>query len=118
MTDVLPAVAGLLNGLADISLAYRDGFTSLPCIVLAEIGNSSSVILSGADRYSSITLQLDVYAGDEADVRALAVEANDVLAAKGMKRSFAQFITDEDVPRMCMRYRFGLDEATGRVVSV
>lgn len=118
MKDVLPTVAEMLGGLAETALAYRDGFSSLPCIVLSEIGNTSSVILSGTDRYSIITLQLDIYHSDEAALRELAVSANDVLAGKGIKRSFSQFITDEKVPRMCMRYRFGLDETTGRVVSL
>ena len=76
------------------------------------------MVLSGKDRYSVITLQLDVYSRDVQGVQELAAGANDRLAAKGIKRSFSALITDERYPRVCMRYRFGLDEATGRVFAV
>ena len=118
MTDVLPQIAEMLGEIADVELAYHDGFTKRPCIILSETGNASSVILSGKERYSIITVQADIYAENEADVRELAISADGILAAKNIKRSFSQFITDEEKPRMCMRYRFGLDNVTGRVVSV
>ncbi|MBQ9482553.1 MAG: hypothetical protein IJU82_00040 [Ruminiclostridium sp.] len=118
MKDVLPYIAELLGNTAEVELAFHDGFASLPCIILSEIGNSASVILNGADRYSVISLQLDVYANDEETAREKAIEANALLSQKGIKRTFSQFLTDEDKPRMCMRYRFGLDEVTGRTVSV
>ena len=118
MKDVLPYIAGLLGDTADVELAFHDGSSSLPCIILSEIGNSASVILNGSDRYSVISLQLDIYADSEETAREKAAEANTLLAQKGIKRTFSQFITDEDKPRMCMRYRFGLDELTGRTISV
>ena len=118
MKDILPYIAELLKDTADVELAFHEGFSSLPCIILSETGNSASVILNGADRYSVISLQLDVYAEDEETAREKALEANSVLSQKGIKRTFSQFITDEDKPRMCMRYRFGLDEVTGRTVSL
>ncbi|MBO6230902.1 MAG: hypothetical protein J6O50_10080 [Ruminiclostridium sp.] len=118
MKDVLPFIADLLSDTADVELAFSDGFASLPCIVLSETGNSAAVILSGEDRYSTISLQLDVYADGEKDARDIAAEASGILARRGIRRTFSQFITDEDKPRMCMRFRFGLDERTGRTVSL
>ena len=118
MKDTLPFIAGLLADMADTELAFPDCFTKLPCIVLTETDNSSSVVLSGRDRYSIITLQLDLYDNDEENVRKLSERVNGTLAALGVRRVSSQFITDEDLPRMCMRYRFGLDEATGRTVTI
>ena len=118
MKDVLPYIAELLSDTADVELAFHEGLASLPCIILSETGNSASVILNGSDRYSVISLQLDIYADDEETAREKAIEANAVLSQKGIKRTFSQFITDEEKPRMCMRYRFGLDEVTERTVSL
>ena len=118
MVDILPEIAEMLGDIAPVELAFHDGTADTPCIILSEIGNSASVVLSGYDRYSVITLQLDIYAEDEENARGLAVRASAVLARKGIKRSFSHFITDEDKPRMCMRFRFGIDEVSGRTVSV
>ena len=118
MIDVLPYIAEQLGSIADVELSFNDCRRSLPCIILSELDNSASVVLSGTDRYSLITLQLDIYDRDEETVRGIAAEVNEILAAKGIRRNFSQFLTDEDVPRMCMRYRFGVDEATGRTVSL
>lgn len=118
MKDYLPVIADILGDIADVELSYADHDVPLPCIVLSELGNASAVILNGADRYSIITLQTDIYADTAENVRTLALQANAALAEKGLKRSFSQLITDEKVPRMCMRYRFGVDEATDRTVSL
>ena len=118
MKDYLPVIANILGDIADVELSYADHSVPLPCIVLSELGNASAVILSGRDRYSIITLQTDIYADTAEDVRSLAIRANAALAEKGLKRTFSQFLTDEPAPRMCMRYRFGVDETTGRTVSL
>ena len=118
MKDVLPTIAGLLEEIADTELSFSDNPRTLPCIILSETENASYVMLSSRDRYSIITLQTDIYGTDESNARDIAGEVNDALAAKGIKRTFSEFITNEDAPRMCMRFRFGLDEETGRVVSL
>ena len=118
MKDCLPVIADILGDIADVELSFADHKVPLPCIVLSELGNASAVILSGRDRYSIITVQTDIYADTAEEVRELALQANSALAERGLKRSFSQLLTDEDVPRMCMRYRFGIDEVTGRTVSL
>ncbi len=118
MTDVLPYFAELLGSEAPVELAFPDRFASLPCIVLSETDNSSSVILAGKERYSIISLQIDLYHSNENNVRSLALRVCSLLAEKGIKRTSSSFITDEDVPRMCIRFRFGLDALTGRIVSL
>lgn len=118
MKDVLPIIAELLGNVAETRTAFSDSSPTLPCIVISETGNSTEVILGGEERYSIITVQTDVYSASEAQVRSMAVQVSDILAAKGLRRSYSQFITDEDTPRMCMRFRFGLDEKTGRTVSL
>ena len=118
MIDVKPFIAGTLSDIADVELSFPDIAEELPVITLSETGNDALAVLSGKDRYSVITLQLDVYAEDALTVTQLAGQVNSRLAALGMKRSFSQLITDGKFPRMCMRYRFGVDEANGRVVTV
>lgn len=118
MKDVLPFVAGLLKGIADVEPAFPDTFSSLPCIILTETDNSVSVILSGSERFSVIALQIDIYDTDIQNVRSLAARADSLLAAHGIKRSSSVLMTDEDTPRMCMRYKFGLDTVSGRTVSL
>lgn len=117
MTDILPVIAGLLENIAPVELSFYNGCMSLPVITLSLLDNSSAVILSGRDRYSRISVQIDVYAESEKAAQDIAGEVNDVLAQKGIKRSFCSLITDEYKPRVCMRYGFGLDEVTGRTVS-
>ncbi len=118
MVDVKPCIAQLLGDIADVELDFPERAGSLPVITLSETGNVSSVILGGKDRYSVITLQIDVFAETPAQSQQLAAQVNAVLADKGLKRSFAQLINDERFPRTCMRYRFGIDEVTWRTVSL
>ncbi len=118
MIDVKPFIARLLGGVVDVELSFPRLAEELPVITITETGNDAAVILGGKDRYSVITLQLDVFAGDALTVTTLAGQVNSRLTELGMKRSFSQLLTDGKFPRMCMRYRFGVDEATGRVVTV
>ena len=118
MIDIKPYIAGILSDIADVELAFPECAAELPRITVSETGNVSSVMLSGEDRYSVITLQLDVFAETPRQSQELAAQVNSVLAAKGLKRSFSQLITDERYPRTCMRYRFGIDELTWRTVSL
>lgn len=118
MIDVKPSVAALISDVADVELAFPKKPEQLPVITLTETGNDALVILSGADRYSVITLQTDVFAGDPETVTLIAEAVSSRLSAKGIKRTFSQLITDEPFPRMCMRFRLGVDELTGRVVTI
>lgn len=118
MKDILPDIARLLGDLAEVELAFPERNETLPLITLTETGNSASVVLSGRDRYSVITVQTDVYAADPQTAREIAVSASGLLTEKGARRTFSQLITDGKYPRVCMRFRLGLDEETGRVVSL
>lgn len=118
MTDVKPAVAALLADIADVELSFPECAQELPRITISETGNVSSVMLSGADRYSIITLQIDIFARTAENCSELAGQVSAVLAERGLKRSFSQLLTDERYPRFCMRYRFGIDELTWRTVSL
>ncbi len=118
MIDVKPTIASLLSGIADTELSFPQCAEELPRVTISENGNVSSVMLSGEDRYSIITLQLDVFAKTAEECSELAARVNTELTARGIKRAFAQLITDERFPRFCMRYRFGIDERTWRTVSL
>ncbi len=118
MVDIKPEIAEMLSELADVELSFPDVPENVPLIALTETGNSASVVLSGKDRYSVITLQLDIYAQTPEEAERIAVSANGILTQKGIKRSFSQLLTDEKFPRVCMRFRFGIDEETGFTVSI
>ncbi len=118
MKDILPDIAWLLGGLAETELAFPERNETFPLITITETGNTASVVLGGKDRYSVIIVQADVYAEDPQTARDIAVSASRILTEKGARRTFSQLITDEKYPRVCMRFRFGIDEETGRVVSI
>lgn len=118
MKDILPVIAELLEPVAPVELAYCNSGETFPVIALSLLDNSSSVILSGCDRFSRISMQVDVYAENAESAMLLADEASGILAEKSIRRSFCRLLTDEYRPRVCMRFAFGLDELTGRIVSL
>ena len=118
MVDIKPQIAALLENKAEIGLSYNRNENRLPFICLTETDNSARIVINGSDRVSSIVIQLDVYGETPKQTEELAAEVSALLTGKGGKRSFSQLITDEKVPRRCMRFTFFADEAEGRIVSL
>ena len=118
MIDIKREIAAILTDIAPVELSFSDMENDVPLICISETGNSSEIALCGEDRVSRITLQLDLFGGTAEATEAMAVLVNQRLMEKGMKRSFSALIMGEKRIRRTMRYTFGLDEATGRVLSL
>lgn len=118
MTDIKPFLAEKLGDLAAVGLSFGKTGRKLPALILTETGNSAEIVLNGRERVSRVTIQIDVYAASERETEALAAAVNERLTETGLRRSFSQFLTDGDVPRRCMRFTCGIDEVSGRTVSV
>ncbi len=119
MVDVLPAFAALLKDLAPVELAFPDKNAELPQITLTEIDNSNGLVLSGRERLSSVTVQVDVWDNSPTPERviALATAANARIVGKGFSRISGQLMADGGFQRECMRFRGFVDGANGRVYS-
>lgn len=118
MIDIKRELAGLLEDIAPVELSFSDFENSVPLICISEMGNSSELVLCGEDRVSRITFQLDLFGGTAEATEAMAVLVNKRLTERGMKRSFSALVTGEKRIRKAMRYTFGIDEATGRILSL
>lgn len=118
MTDIKPFLAEKLEDLAAVGLSFGKTGRKLPALILTETGNSAEIVLNGRERVSRVTIQIDVYAASERETEALAAAVNERLTETGLRRSFSQLLTDGDVPRRCMRFTCGIDEVSGRTVSL
>ena len=118
MIDIKREIAALLEDIAPVELSFSDMENDVPLICITETGNSTEIALCGEDRVSRIALQLDLFGGTAKATEAMAVIVNERMLKKGMKRSFSALITNEKNVRRTMRYIFGIDEATGRVLSL
>ena len=118
MIDIKREVAALLEDIAPVELSFSDMENDVPLICITETGNSTEIALCGEDRVSRITLQLDLFGGTAEATEAMAVIVNERMLKKGTKRSFSALITSEKNVRRTMRYTFGIDEATGRILSL
>ncbi len=118
MVDIKPFIAEQLKNLGTVELSFNDSLNSLPVIVLTETENRAETVIENCDRISRITIQLDIYAENFEKAEAIAVEASGILTARGLRRGFSQTITDERVPRHCMRFSCGIDEASGRILTI
>ena len=118
MIDIKREIAALLEEIAPVELSFSDMENDIPLICISETGNSSEIALCGEDRISRLTIQLDLFGGTAEATEAMAIAVNKRLTEKGMKRSFSALVTGEKWIRKVMRYSFGIDEATGRILSL
>lgn len=118
MVDLKPILAEKLGDLAAVGLSFGKTGRKLPVLILTETGNSAQIVLNGRERVSRVTIQIDVYASSAKETEALAASVNERLTGMGLRRSFSQLLTDGDVPRRCMRFTCGIDEVSGRTVSI
>lgn len=118
MTDIKPFIAGLLEKTADVELPFSDADISPPVIILSETENEAEIIISGVERVSRVTVQLDIYAKTVKETESLAAEVSGILTGAGLRRSFSEGIYGERLPRKCMRFTCGIDEAQGRILAL
>ena len=118
MTDIKPFIAKLLKKKADVEMSFSDRDFSSPQIILSETENEAEIIISGSERVSRITVQLDIYHKTVKETEELAAEVSGILTAAGLRRSFSEGIYNERRPRKCMRFTCGIDEAEGRILAL
>ena len=116
MIDILPYVAQLLKGLAQIELAYTGISAELPLIVLSEMDNSAAIIADSKEWASAITLQLDCYHIGEKAVKDIAMAASDILVQNGFRRVTGQLMKEDNLDRYMMQFNCVVD-AVNRVYN-
>lgn len=116
MIDILPYVAQLLKGLAQVELAYTGISAELPLIVLSEMDNSAAIIADSKEWASAITLQLDCYHIGEKAVKDIAMAASDILVQNGFRRATGQLIKEDNLDRYMMQFSCVVD-AVNRVYN-
>lgn len=116
MKDILPYVAQLLKGVAQVELAYTGISAVLPLIVLTETDNSASIIADHKEWASAITVQVDCYADSEKRVKDVAIAASDILTEHGFRRATGQLLREDDLDRYMMLFDCVVD-AVNRVSS-
>lgn len=115
MVDILPAVAKQLEGIARVELAMPDAAEKYPVITLSEISSTAEVILSGAERLSTVAIQVDVWdkQPDPRTVVKMAKAVSEKLTACGLTRFFGQLIFEGgNIQRKCMRFNCSVDEVS------
>lgn len=104
MIDIMPYVAQLLKGIAQVELAYTGISAELPLIVLSETDNSAAIIADSKEWASAITLQLDCYHIGEKAVKDIAMAASDILVQNGFRRVTGQLIKEDNLDRYMMQF--------------
>lgn len=119
MIDIIPTIADMIADIGTVELQFPDTSADFPIITLSEIANQSDTVLSGTERLSVITVQIDVW--DKADtptvVADMSAQINAVMVSKGFRRIFGQMIPDGDLQRKCMRFSAKIDELNYRVYN-
>ena len=118
MTDIKPYAAEILKDFGNVELSFNRSFQALPVIVITETENTAQAVINTADLISRIVIQVDCYGENVKKTEEMAVKISNALTGAGFRRIFAESIYDEDKPRKCMRFRCGIDETAGRILSL
>ena len=118
MIDIKPYAAEKLKDIAAVELSFSDGLRTLPVIVMTETGGNAVETIGNAERVSSYILQLDVYAEEMSEAEAIAAQVSSAMVSAGFRRTFSESLYDENAMRKCMRFTCGVDEVSGRILSV
>lgn len=118
MIDIKPYVAEKLKDIAPVELSFYDGLRTLPVIIMTETGGSAVETIGNAERVSSCTIQLDVYAEEMSEAENIAQQASAAMTAAGFSRTFSESLYDEQARRKCMRFTCGVDEVSGRIMRI
>lgn len=118
MIDIKPILAEKLGDLAPVGLSFGRVGRRLPALILTETENSARIVLNGRERVSRIAVQIDVYAQTARETETLAAAVSERLTALGLRRSLSQLLTNEELPRRCMRFTCAVDEESGRVFQL
>ena len=115
MIDPYKPLAVLLAGeCQNIEAALQRGQQSVPRATVSVIDNNSEVILGGAERFSGIVVQLDVWDNqptrERCEQTAQAVSAR--MIAAGFSRQSAPSLEEDHLHRVSMTFRGTVDNKT------
>lgn len=118
MIDIKPYAAENLKDIASVELSFSDGLRTLPVIVMTETGGSAVETIGNTERVGRYTLQLDVYAEEMSEAEEIAGQVCSAMTSAGFRRTFSESLYDERAMRKCMRFSCGVDEVSGRILSI
>ncbi len=118
MIDIKPYAADKLKNIAPVELSFYDGLRTLPVIVMTETGGGAVETIGNTERVTNYILQLDIYAETMSQTEELAAQVASAMTAAGFRRTFSESLYDENATRKCMRFTCGVDEVSGRILTI
>ena len=118
MHDINPHIAKVISSACNnIELSFPKCKTQFPLITISEVYNISGAVLNGAERFSKISVQLDVWDNSQTRQRCeeIACKVSDLMIAAGFRRQNASSVEEENLHRKTMTFSGTVDEKTFRV---
>ncbi|SHI25017.1 hypothetical protein SAMN02745823_03892 [Sporobacter termitidis DSM 10068] len=121
MVDLNHDIDELLNDIAPVQLQFPDTSQSFPLITLFGVDNSSNLILDGAERLSSIVLQLDAWdtsknGNTRQRCNELAADVSARMIGRGWRRDQGREMRDPSgLHRYMMQFSGVVDNVTGAI---
>ena len=118
MHDINPHIKAIIEPVCDnIELSFPKGKSEFPLVTISEIYNSSDIVVDGEERYSGISVQIDVW--DNSDTRQkcedIACRISVEMIRAGFKRQNANPIDEDFLWRKSMTFTGIIDEKTFKV---
>ncbi len=115
MHDINPHIARLISpACGNIELSFPKGTAEFPLVTISEISNSSSVVLDGAERFSGISVQLDVWDNSRTREKCeeTACKVSELMIRAGFRRISSSAPNEEYLWRRSMTFSGTVDEKT------
>ena len=118
MIDPNKPIAQLISQVCqNVELEFPGGEAAFPLATLNVINNSSEVVLDGRERFSSLTVQIDVWDNEPTRERCEEISCgiSDVMIRAGFSRNSAGDIKEEHLHRKSMTFSGTADNITGMI---
>lgn len=115
MTDLNRPIAELIgDACPNVELAFPAGSPEFPLATVSVIDNSSAVVLSGKERYSSVMIQVDIWDNSPTRERCeqTACAVSDRFIEAGFGRSLSADIKEDGLHRKSMTFNGIIDNRT------
>lgn len=120
MIDPNKPIAQLISPVCpNVELSFPKGQPSFPLTTITVIDNNSEVVLDGAERFSGIVVQLDVWDDQPTRERCeqVACAVSDRMIAAGFIRQSSPDLKEDSLQRVCMTFRGTVDNKTYEVYA-
>lgn len=115
MHDINPHIVRLISpACGNIELAFPEGTAEFPLVTISEVSNSSAVILNGEERFSGISVQLDVWDNSRTREKCeeIACNVSEIMIKAGFSRISSSSPNEEYLWRRSMTFSGTVDEKT------